>query len=194
MTTIKPPSIRLKLKMRFSVLLTVLKLRFSRVRKYFWLREMVDNWAESLRIDSSRMLVCSGEDPCFDGMAARGASFSTWGVLVPLCWNSRVTRKRRGAYGDFKVDQLLCESAHLVVEAEAVLADFIGCEDEVTLSFLGSVEDDFLLPAIGSWADNRIINVERTTSLNGEIECDFRALVLNVCEEASLLVCIEAVG
>lgn len=34
-TTINPPSIRLKLKMRFSVLLTVLKLRFSRVRKYF---------------------------------------------------------------------------------------------------------------------------------------------------------------
>ena len=72
-----PPSIKLKLKMRFSVLLTVLKLRFSRVRKYFWLREMVESWAESLRMDSSRTVVCSGEDPCFEGMAARGASFST---------------------------------------------------------------------------------------------------------------------
>lgn len=77
MTTINPPSIRLKLKMRLSVLLTVLKLRFSRVRKYFWLREIVDSWAEILRIDSSRTLVCSGEDPCLEGMAARGASFST---------------------------------------------------------------------------------------------------------------------
>lgn len=41
--TISPLSIKLKLKMRFSVLLTVLKLRFSRVRKYFWLREMVES-------------------------------------------------------------------------------------------------------------------------------------------------------
>ena len=77
MTTIKPPSIRLKLKMRFSVLLTVLKLRFSRVRKYFWLREMVDNCAESLRMDSSRTEVCSGDEPCLEGIVARAASFST---------------------------------------------------------------------------------------------------------------------
>lgn len=35
MTTIKPLSMSEKLRMRFSVLLTVLKLRFSRVRKYF---------------------------------------------------------------------------------------------------------------------------------------------------------------
>lgn len=41
-------SITLKLKIRRSVLRTVLKLRFSRVRKYFWLREIVDSWADSL--------------------------------------------------------------------------------------------------------------------------------------------------
>lgn len=35
MSTIRPHWIRLKLIMRFSVLLTVAKLRFSRVRKYF---------------------------------------------------------------------------------------------------------------------------------------------------------------
>ena len=40
--------IRLKLMMRFSVLRTVLKLRFSRVRKYFWFRVMVDSWPEIL--------------------------------------------------------------------------------------------------------------------------------------------------
>lgn len=38
----------LKLAMRFSVLDTVAKFRFSRVRKYFWFREMADNWPEIL--------------------------------------------------------------------------------------------------------------------------------------------------
>jgi len=68
--------------MRPSVLLTVLKFLFSRVRKYFWLREMVDNCAESLRIDSSRTEVCSGDEPCLEGMMARAASFSTYKVKV----------------------------------------------------------------------------------------------------------------
>lgn len=74
---INPLSIKLNVKILPSVLLTVLKLRFSRVRKYFWLREMVDSWADSLRIDSSRTVVCSGEEPCLAGMTARAASFST---------------------------------------------------------------------------------------------------------------------
>jgi hypothetical protein len=77
MVRIRPLSIKLNVKMRPSVLLTVLKFRFSRVRKYFWLREIVDSWAESLRMDSSRTVVCSGEEPCFEGMIARAASFST---------------------------------------------------------------------------------------------------------------------
>lgn len=77
MVMIKPDSIKLKLNILFSVLLTVLKLRFSRVRKYFWLREMVESCADNLRIDSSRTEVCSGEEPCLDGILARAASFST---------------------------------------------------------------------------------------------------------------------
>ena len=77
MVIIRPDSIKLKLNILFSVLLTVLKLRFSRVRKYFWLREMVESWAESLRMDSSRTDVCSGDEPCLDGILARAASFST---------------------------------------------------------------------------------------------------------------------
>lgn len=48
MHTINPLSITLKLKIRVSVLFTVLKLRFSRVRKYFCMRLMVDNWPDSL--------------------------------------------------------------------------------------------------------------------------------------------------
>lgn len=46
--TIIKLSMTLKLKMRLSVLRTVLKLRFSRVRKYFWLRAIVDTCAEIL--------------------------------------------------------------------------------------------------------------------------------------------------
>lgn len=68
--------IKLKLTIRFSVLRTVLKLRFSRVRKYFWLRVMVESWPEILKRDSSRAEVCSGEVPCFAGRVTR-ASFST---------------------------------------------------------------------------------------------------------------------
>jgi hypothetical protein len=70
-------SMMLKLKMRRSVLLTVLKFRFSRVRKYFWLRLMVDSCVDNLRMDSSRTEVCSGVEPCLVGSAAR-SSFSTW--------------------------------------------------------------------------------------------------------------------
>jgi hypothetical protein len=66
----------LKRTMRVSVLATVLKLRFSRVRKYFWLRDMVESWPEILKMDSSRTDVCSGEVPCLEGSSARD-SFST---------------------------------------------------------------------------------------------------------------------
>lgn len=69
----------LKLTMRFSVLLTVLKLRFSRVRKYFWLREMVDSWPEILNMDSSKTDVCSGDVPCLDGSCADRVSCSLCG-------------------------------------------------------------------------------------------------------------------
>lgn len=65
-----------KLNILFSVLLTVLKFRFSRVRKYFWLRLMVESWPESLKMDSSRAEVCSGVVPCFCGREVR-CSFST---------------------------------------------------------------------------------------------------------------------
>jgi len=70
---------RLKLIIRFSVLRTVLKLRFSRVRKYFWFRVIVDSWPEILKRDSSSADVCSGDVPFFAGKLTR-ASFSTFKV------------------------------------------------------------------------------------------------------------------
>jgi hypothetical protein len=60
-------SMILKLNIRFSVLRTVEKFLFSLVRKYFWFREMVLSCPDSFVIDSSRTLVCSGDEPCFEG-------------------------------------------------------------------------------------------------------------------------------
>lgn len=152
-------------------------------------------------MDSSRTVVCSGEEPCLEGMAARGASFSTWKGLLVCCRAYSLFRQAHGraqstdsTYSDLEINKLLGECAHLVVEAEAVLADLVGSEDEVALSFLRSVKDDLLLAAIGTWAHDRVIDVERTARLNGEVERDLGALVLYVGEEAGLLVCIEAVG
>lgn len=80
MQTISPLSTTLKLKILVSVLLTVLKLRFSRVRKYFWLRLMVERSRETFMMDSSSADVCSGEVPLLEGRRAEGDSFSTFGV------------------------------------------------------------------------------------------------------------------
>jgi hypothetical protein len=77
MHTIIRLSMTLKLKILLSVLLTVLKFLFSRVRKYFWLRVMVESWPESLKIDSSSAEVCSGDVPCLEGIWASRCSFST---------------------------------------------------------------------------------------------------------------------
>lgn len=43
--------------------------------------------------------------------------------------------------GDFEVDHLVGKGADTVVEAEAVLANLVGCEDEVTLAFLGAIKN-----------------------------------------------------
>lgn len=75
--TIIKPSITLKFQILRSVLRTVLKFRFSRVRKYFWFREMVDSCADSLKMDSSSADACSGLAPWREGSCAR-SSFSTW--------------------------------------------------------------------------------------------------------------------
>ena len=76
MATIIPDSMIEKLNIRFSVLLTVLKFRFSLVRKYFCMRLMVEREFESLKMPSSTALVCSGVVPCFVGRVVR-CSFST---------------------------------------------------------------------------------------------------------------------
>jgi hypothetical protein len=77
MQTIIKLSITLKLKILLSVLLTVLKFRFSLVRKYFWFLVIVESRPEILKMDSSNAEVCSGDVPCLEGIEAR-CSFSTY--------------------------------------------------------------------------------------------------------------------
>jgi len=67
------------LRIRDSVERTVEKLRFSRVRKYFWLREMVESCPEILKRDSSSPDMCSAGAASFVGISAR-SSFSTYYV------------------------------------------------------------------------------------------------------------------
>jgi hypothetical protein len=162
MVSMRPLSIRLKVKMRPSVLLTVLKFLFSRVRKYFWLREMVESCAESLRMDSSRTEVCSGDEPCLEGMMARAASFSTCGVdmlvlqlqIVPLRV-SRLATECNVTYSNLKVYHLLGKGAHLIVEAEPVFSRIIRREYEIALALLRSIKDDLVRRA-----NDRVVDIE----------------------------------
>lgn len=63
--TINPLSIKLKLKILFSVLRTVLTLRFSRVRKYFCCLVSVEIWLDSRTTVSSSVPICSVGTPAF---------------------------------------------------------------------------------------------------------------------------------
>lgn len=105
-------------------------------------------------MDSSRLVVCSGLAPWREGSWAR-CSFSTWicDVLVsadlfPFSLFHKLEDSRRVwfvvgtgivAYRNLEIDHLLGESRHLVVEAECVLANTLGSEDEITLALLCSV-------------------------------------------------------
>lgn len=146
-------SIMLRLKILRSVLRTVLKLRFSRVRKYFWLRVIVESWPESLKMDSSRAEVCSGEVPCLDGKLVR-SSFSTWrGIQSALGLGA--VRCTCPTHSYLEIHKFLGEGAHLIVETEPVLPNIISREDKVSLAFLLAVHHDLLVGA-----DNFIVDIE----------------------------------
>jgi hypothetical protein len=134
MQTMRPHWIMLKLKMRFSVLRTVLKFRFSRVRKYFWFRVIVDSWPEILKTDSSRTEVCSGDVPCLEGNLAR-SSFSTYGTISELA----LSRDGVSTNRNLEVDKFVGKGTHLIVEAELVVPNLVGSEDEVALPLLFAI-------------------------------------------------------
>ena len=86
--TINPPSIKLKLNILLSVLFTVLKFLFSRVRKYFCCRVSVEIWLDNLSTVSSTPLSCSVDTPAFWGRLALN-SFSTCESLLENRYNVR---------------------------------------------------------------------------------------------------------
>lgn len=68
------------------------------------------------------------------------------------------------AYRDLEVHRLLGEGAHLVVEAEAILAHIVGREDKVALSLLGTVENHLVVGA--SYC---VVDIEGATGL--DLQC-----------------------
>jgi hypothetical protein len=163
MQTIIKLSITLKLKILLSVLLTVLKFRFSLVRKYFWFLVIVESRPEILKIDSSNAEVCSGDVPCFEGIEAR-CSFSTYHPEGSANYNSgeRGQEPEAGStYSYFKINKLLRECAHLIVEAKSVFSGLACGEDEVSLSLLFPIHDD-LVPR----SHNLVIDIEGASCLN----------------------------
>lgn len=82
-----------------------------------------------------------------------------------LAGTSRKGGEQELTYSDFKVDEFLCECAHLVVEAEPVLSSLGRCKDEIPLSLLLAIHHDLV-----SWTNNLVINIEGTSCLNLYIE------------------------
>jgi hypothetical protein len=56
-------------------------------------------------------------------------------------------------YRDLEIDHLLCESRHLVVEAEAVFAFVVRREDEIALALLRPVQYRLLIGAYDGEVD-----------------------------------------
>ena len=70
-------------------------------------------------------------------------------------------RTHSSTYGNLKVDDFVRVGAHVVVEAELVVADLLGGEDEVTLALLGAIEDDLLLRP-----RHFVVEIERASGLH----------------------------
>lgn len=84
-----------------------------------------------------------------------------------------------GTDRDLKVDKLVGVGAHLVVEAEAVLADLVGGKDKVALSLLLTVED-----VLSTRAGDLVVDVKGSSRLHGKVKGDLLALGLGLGEEA----------
>lgn len=63
--------------------------------------------------------------------------------------------------GNLKVDKLIRDGAHLVVEAERVVTDIVAREDEVSLSLLLPIYND-----LARGACDLEVNIERTSRLD----------------------------
>jgi len=66
-------------------------------------------------------------------------------VIGNLSWLCRCLPARLTLHHDVEVDQLLCESRHVILEAERVLSNGIGGQNVVALPFAFAIEYDFLI-------------------------------------------------
>lgn len=82
---------------------------------------------------------------------ARGASRVRWEGRGrdELSLYSRVKQ----TYSDLKIDNFIGDGAHLIIEAEAVFADFVSREDKVALSLFVAFHDPFLVRAVDAVVD-----------------------------------------
>lgn len=99
-------------------------------------------------------------------MSARGLCLAWLGAVRELrprptithvntkCWS----RCDRWSYGNFKVDDLLGVCAHVIVEAEFVIANFLRSEDKVTLTLLLANKNDLALRT-----SNFVVEIERAS-------------------------------
>ena len=62
---------------------------------------------------------------------------------------------------DVKDDELLGEGRHVVLKAEGVLPDGIGCQDIVALAFASSIEENLLV-----WVFHIEVDIKRTSGLD----------------------------
>ena len=113
--------------------------------------------------------------------------------------------------GNLKVDKLLAVRAHVVVEAELVLANIVGREDKVALLLLLALHDN-----LAGRARDLVVDVERASGLDlrgrfqlahssqgtiggrrwqthSKVEGDLDPLVVGRGVEARLLVCEDPV-
>ena len=68
---------------------------------------------------------------------------------------------RWATYRNLEVDHLLGKRGHLIVEAECIFADALRGEDEISLAFLCSVEDD-----LAARCGHGVVDIERSAGLD----------------------------
>lgn len=62
------------------------------------------------------------------------------------------------AYSNLEVHQLVRHRRHRVVEAESVLSDLIGSEDEVSLPLFLTFEHDALFAGLFRWTVDNVVD------------------------------------
>lgn len=73
------------------------------------------------------------------------ALFQGTRMLCNLPWLRGCLSARFALHHDVEVDELVCQSGHVVCEAEGVFSNSIRCEDKVSLPFSSSIEQQLVV-------------------------------------------------